>query len=150
MPRQLPFLIALSYIWFGMVLAISFLEAPLKFQAEGVTLPIGLGIGRLVFRALNHIELVFAVLTLGLVTIGYIPKRITLLLNGVWLMLGLQTVWLRPILNERGLLVLQGQTPPPAHYHLSYIGLEVVKLLGLLAVGVLGLRALSRSYQEIE
>lgn len=41
--------VALTFVWLGMVLAISFLEAPLKFRAPGVTLPIGLGIGRLVF-----------------------------------------------------------------------------------------------------
>jgi hypothetical protein len=47
---------ALIFVWLGMVLAISFLEAPLKFRAPGVTLSIGLGIGRLVFRALNAAE----------------------------------------------------------------------------------------------
>ena len=52
---------ALTFVWLGMVVAISFLEAPLKFRAPGVTLPIGLGIGRLVFRALNAAELVWAV-----------------------------------------------------------------------------------------
>ena len=38
------------------MLAVSFLEAPLKFRAPGVTLPIGLAVGRLVFRALNRAE----------------------------------------------------------------------------------------------
>jgi hypothetical protein len=38
---------AVTFTWLGMVLAISFLEAPLKFRAPGVTIPIGLGIGRL-------------------------------------------------------------------------------------------------------
>ena len=37
---------AVAGVWLGMVLAISFLEAPLKFRAPGVTLPPGLGIGR--------------------------------------------------------------------------------------------------------
>ena len=53
--------VAATFVWLGMVLAISFLEAPLKFRAPGVTLQIGLGIGRLVFRALNACELVLAV-----------------------------------------------------------------------------------------
>jgi hypothetical protein len=44
----------------GMVLAISFLETPLKFRAPDVDLPTGLAIGRLVFRALNTAEIVFA------------------------------------------------------------------------------------------
>ena len=51
---------AAVFVWLGMVLAISFLEAPLKFRAPGVTLQVGLGIGRLVFRALNVCELALA------------------------------------------------------------------------------------------
>jgi hypothetical protein len=51
---------AVIFVWVGLVLAISFLEAPLKFRAPGVTIPIGLGIGRLVFRALNTVEVVLA------------------------------------------------------------------------------------------
>ena len=47
---------AFVFVWLGMVLAISFLETPLKFRAPGVTMQIGLGIGRLVFRALNVVE----------------------------------------------------------------------------------------------
>lgn len=53
--------VAVAFVWVGMVLGISFLEAPLKFRAPGITVPIGLGIGRLVFTALNRIELVFAI-----------------------------------------------------------------------------------------
>ncbi|WP_204045154.1 hypothetical protein [Acrocarpospora phusangensis] len=53
-------LVAVGFVWLGMVLAISFIEAPLKFRAPDVTLRIGLGIGRLVFRALNIVESVIA------------------------------------------------------------------------------------------
>jgi hypothetical protein len=53
--------VAVVFVWLGMVLAISFLEAPLKFRAPNVTLAIGLGIGRVVFRALNAVEVVFAI-----------------------------------------------------------------------------------------
>src|SRR3954462_11203917 len=52
---------AAVFVWLGMVLAISFIEAPLKFRAPGVTLKIGLGIGRSVFRALNVFEYAFAI-----------------------------------------------------------------------------------------
>lgn len=51
---------AISFVWLGMVLAISFLEAPLKFRAPGIDLKLGLGIGRIVFRALNLVEVVLA------------------------------------------------------------------------------------------
>lgn len=61
---------AVTFTWLGMVLAISFLEAPLKFRAPGVTIPIGLGIGRLVFRALNAVEAVLAVIVIVAVAAG--------------------------------------------------------------------------------
>jgi hypothetical protein len=35
---------AVVFVGLGMVLAISFLETPLKFRAPGVDIPIGLGI----------------------------------------------------------------------------------------------------------
>ena len=54
------------FAWLGMVLAISFVETPLKFRAPGVTLQIGLGIGRLAFRALNACELALAATVLRL------------------------------------------------------------------------------------
>jgi hypothetical protein len=37
--------VAVVFVWLGMVLAISFLEAPRKFRAPNVTLQIGLGVG---------------------------------------------------------------------------------------------------------
>ena len=68
--------VAVTFIWLGMVLAISFLEAPLKFRAPNVTLQIGLGIGRLVFRALNTVEVAFAVVILVIVVAGPTPARV--------------------------------------------------------------------------
>ena len=51
MPPALAVATAVTLVWLGRVLAISFLEAPLRFRAPQVSLRIGLGIGRLVFRA---------------------------------------------------------------------------------------------------
>ena len=53
--------IALPFVWLGLLLGISAIETPLKFKAPGITLELGLGIGRLVFRALNRVELAIAV-----------------------------------------------------------------------------------------
>jgi hypothetical protein len=49
---------AAVFVWLGMMLGISFLEAPLKFRAPGVTIPIGPAIGQVGFRALILAELV--------------------------------------------------------------------------------------------
>ena len=54
------FAISGTFLWIGFVCAISFMEAWLKFRAPGITRPLGLGIGRLVFKALNKVEWFFA------------------------------------------------------------------------------------------
>lgn len=54
---KFPISIIAVFLWLGFVFAISFMEAWIKFRAPGMTLQIGLGIGRLVFNALNKIEI---------------------------------------------------------------------------------------------
>ena len=49
---------AAVFTWFGQVVGISLVEAPLKFRAPGISLARGLGIGRLVFAALGRAEAV--------------------------------------------------------------------------------------------
>jgi hypothetical protein len=58
-------LLVLPIFWSGFSMALAFLEAPIKFQAPGITLPLGLGIGKLVFHASHLVQVGFLVL-LGL------------------------------------------------------------------------------------
>lgn len=128
---------AVTFVWAGMVLAISFLEAPLKFRAPGVTIPIGLGIGRLVFRALNTVEAVFAVVVAVVVaTASPTAAAVALTLAAVVLLLA-QILAVRPPLNRRSDAVLAGEDPAlhRSRAHLYYVGLEVLKLAALVALG---------------
>ncbi|MGH3969818.1 MAG: hypothetical protein ACRDTV_17285, partial [Mycobacterium sp.] len=121
----------------GMVLAISFLEAPLKFRAPGVTRQIGLGIGRLVFRALNTVEVVFAVVIL-VAAVASAPRiGVTVAFVVAFATLGLQLGAVRPRLNRRSDQVLAGLDAPRSRGHYVYVGLELVKVAGLLAAGTL-------------
>jgi len=47
---KMPVAAICTFVWIGFVCAISFMEAWLKFRAPGITVPLGLGIGRLVFQ----------------------------------------------------------------------------------------------------
>jgi hypothetical protein len=128
---------AATFVWLGMVLAISFLEAPLKFRAPGVSTVIGLGIGRLVFRALNVAEVVLAlVVVVGLVLAG-VPVGPGVAIVVLVVVLLAQLVLVRPRLNRRSDRVLAGETLPRSRLHLAYIGLEVVKVAALVVLGVL-------------
>jgi hypothetical protein len=136
--------IAPPFIWLGMVLAISFLEAPLKFRAPGITVPLGLGIGRLVFRALNAVELGLAVaLTAAMFAdqAGLSGRVAPGALISLWAVLVGQVAVLRPQLDRRAGRILTGQTPPRSRLHLTYITLEAAKVVLLTVLGaLLGMR----------
>ncbi|MEV5171350.1 hypothetical protein AB0L10_09710 [Streptomyces flaveolus] len=127
---------AVTFVWLGMVLAISFLEAPLKFRAPGVTIPVGLGIGRLVFRALNAVEAVLAVVVVLAVALGDAPAAVMTLTAAVATLLLAQLAVVRPLLNRRSDRVLAGEELPRSRSHLWYVALEVLKAGTLVALGV--------------
>ena len=124
------------FVWLGMVLAISFLEAPLKFRAPGVTLPIGLGIGRLVFCP-NSAEAVLAVGILIGLAMGRPPVRVFVTSAIVFVALAAQLLVVRPRLAHRSDAVLAGQIAPRSRTHYIYVALEVVKVIALAAGGIL-------------
>jgi hypothetical protein len=141
---------AVAFTWLGMVLAISFLETPLKFRAPGISVTLAVGIGRLVFRALNMVEAVFA---FGLV-IAVILAWPTVSLWRAALMLAVIVVLiigaavLRPAMDARigaGQPTGQSTNAQPAkaqprhRLHVGYVALECVKVVLLLVIGVSGL-----------
>lgn len=130
------FAVAAVFVWLGMVLAISFVETPLKFRAPGVTLPIGLGIGRLVFRALNVCELALAAVVIVCVVIKP-PATVIIVAAAVAVVTLLAQVFaVRPRLTRRSDAVLAGGEGPRSHAHWAYVGLEIVKVIALLIVGI--------------
>jgi hypothetical protein len=128
--------VAATLLWLGMVLAISFLEAPLKFRAPGVTIPVGLGIGRLVFRALNLVEAVLAAVVVAAVAVGGPPPVVVVLTAVVAVLLAVQLGVVRPRLNRRSDRVLAGEELPRSRGHVYYVVLETAKVVALLALGV--------------
>lgn len=82
---------AVPWIWMGMILAISFMDGPLKFTAPGITLPLGLGIGRIIFHTLNLMEWA-CWLKLAITCFIHRPERTYLAyLGGLGLLLAAQT-----------------------------------------------------------
>jgi hypothetical protein len=127
----------MAFTWLGMVLAISFLEAPLKFRAPGVTLQIGLGIGRLVFRALNGAEMLLAVGILVALTLGRPPVGVGVVFAIAVVALAAQLLGVRPRLTRRSNAVLAGEGGPRSRAHYVYVSLEVVKMIALAVGGIL-------------
>lgn len=129
--------VAVTFVWLGMVGAISFLEAPLKFRAPNVTLQIGLGIGRLVFRALNSVEVTFAIV-IGAVIASRPPSvGVIVAFLVAFAALTLQLVVVRPRLNRRSDQVLTGHEGPRSRAHYAYVGFEAIKVIALVVAGIL-------------
>jgi len=133
-----PLVVIVLFLWIGFVCAISFMEAWLKFQAPGVTLPIGLGIGRLVFGALNKVEWVFA---LAILLTSFVKQRGSVKRQNLYfliplLILILQSIWLLPALDVRAVQLIEGQVVPPSNLHFYYVGCEVVKVIALVSIGI--------------
>jgi len=92
--------VAVPFVWLGMVLAISLLETPLKFRAPGITLALGLGIGRLVFRALNAAEIGLLALLSAAGLAGSMPSAGWGLVAALGVLLAVQVLLVRPRLDR--------------------------------------------------
>ncbi len=132
--------IAGSFFWAGLVLGLSFIEAPLKFQAPGVTREIGLGIGRLVFGTLNRIEIVLTILLLSSLFFNHTSRIVRIFLTGVAVIVFTQTFWLLPTLDVRTQSILAGVEPGPSFHHHLFIVMEGLKVVLLILSGFLAAR----------
>tara|TARA_B110001452_G_scaffold163404_1_gene136231 strand:+ start:5760 stop:6128 length:369 start_codon:yes stop_codon:yes gene_type:complete len=122
------------------------MEAWLKFQAEGVTQIIGLNIGKLIFFALNKVELLFLI-TLGVLIL---PKRRAMgrenLVNIYGLLtviLLIQTFYLLPALDQRVDMIINGTPPVTSFFHFYYLFLEVIKVITLFIFSQLALKKIT-------
>ena len=130
--------IASVFLWIGFVCAISFMEAWLKFSAPGVTIPIGLGIGRLVFSALNKVEWLLAIVIIAnlFMTNSKLLSFQNLLYFIPIIILLLQTFWMLPALDARAELYIKGQIPPTSTLHYYFVGMEIIKVACLTIFGI--------------
>lgn len=123
-------------VWLGMILAIA-VEAQLKFKAPGITRELGLGVGKLVFTALNRAELIFAViLAITIFTVSS-AKTVRFIFGVIALILLTQTLWLIPALMQRADVIISGGNPPETSPHIFYIAFEIIKIVLLLALTIL-------------
>ncbi|MFA9372142.1 MAG: hypothetical protein ACERIH_10575 [Labilibaculum antarcticum] len=125
----------LSFVWIGFLLAISFMEAWVKFRAESLDLPTGLDVGMHVFGALNLVERFFAAILLVYVFVYYTDKIVVLTGLTIFTFVFAQSGYLLPELNEHAQLIIQGMQPEKSSVHLMYGLMEFVKLIALFVLG---------------
>lgn len=133
-------------LWLGLVLALSFIETPLKFTVPGMELPVALGLGRLVFTAANIAG--FALLT-AITALALVPPRrgraVLVVIGALWVVLLVQVLALRPPLNARSDMIIAGGDPAPSQLHTLYAGADGLIAALLVVLIVLGVRAARRA-----
>lgn len=130
--------ISATFIWIGFVCAISFMEAWLKFRAPGINLQLGLGIGRLVFSALNKVEWVLALCILLNLFFCKNPaiKNYHVFFIIALLILIVQTIYALPTLDHRAEMHINGMEVPPSNLHFYYVFMECIKVINLTIFGI--------------
>lgn len=137
----------ITLFWLGFVVAISFVETPIRFQIDTLEQADVLSIGHRLFHVLNYAEIVFAIL----VGCSLVVVRHKSLCNGVGvavlLILVFQTGLLFGVLDQRTLAKIAGQQLPDSPWHQFYVGLELAKVMFLIALATLQIRQFSRSVE---
>lgn len=132
--------IVLPAIWLGLISGISLIEAPLKFTAPGITIPLGLGIGRLVFTAMNWVEIAIAVILLWSVFKSAVGAGYRQLTCAVTVVLIAKVAVIRPLLNKRTDAVLAGVDDGGSSLHLFYIAADGLLIVGLITMLIVAVR----------
>ncbi|RKP12074.1 hypothetical protein BJ684DRAFT_17404 [Piptocephalis cylindrospora] len=138
---------SLNSFWLGMTSAISLMEAPVKFTAPTPSVSHILDVGRHVFSALHHAEIVLSLLSLSIATT--LERRGCILWQS-WSTLAKVSAWLPPIIVlTQGLFLwptlreavearVQGRpsTSKGVAIHQTYTGTELLKILSLAITGL--------------
>ncbi|GAA4368107.1 hypothetical protein [Paeniglutamicibacter cryotolerans] len=130
----------LPALWLGLIIGISLIEAPLKFTAPGITIPLGLGIGRLVFGAMNILEVVLFIGLLAACIRRGVGVRFIQVVVALGVVLLAKVAVIRPLLNKRTDAVLAGTDDGGSLAHYFYIAADGLLILLLVTALVLAVR----------
>lgn len=132
-------IIIVTFIWIGFVSSISFMESWLKFQAPNITTKLGIGIGKIVFEALNKVEIAFIsiiIICLTIIMLKYKRLYFSYALSISIVLLILQTFWLLPALSQRATQIIQDIKVPKSNLHFLFVLFEILKIGCLTTFGI--------------
>lgn len=130
--------LALTMLYLGLILGVSFLATPVKFSAPSLSLPAALDVGQVTFSLFHKVEWGMLALLVLMAFSAPAPFQTsplqTGLVMGLAVILFVDGVWLLPQLSERVQAVIAGAPRAPSPHHALYAGLELMKtglLIGL-------------------
>lgn len=135
----LVFLLLLT-VWSGIIIGVSFVATPVKFQAPSLTLQTAVEIGRYTFRLMTRLELGLLMTALVLAAMTKPQKKTIVVLAPVIVIMALQRYWLLPVLDDRVSQLLSGSRLPFSIHHVLYAVTDAVKIILLLTGAVVEYR----------
>lgn len=135
-----------AVLWLGLLLGVSFIATPVKFQAPSLNLSTALDVGRVTFALFAKIEWVlFAMLVIAILLTARRHVQRWICSIALLLILLLQAFWLLPVLDSRVGEIIAGASVPATNHHIFYIGAELGKFVLLLIISLDALRMFSKS-----
>jgi len=125
-----------AIFWLGFFMAISFMEAPLKFAAPGLSMAEGLQIGKIIFKSLNTCEWAFLLILIITCIVKKTTRKGFYLITAVSVLLAVETGWLLPILDNQANAIIKGGIVVDHNAHWLYVVLEIIKVPLLLLIGI--------------
>lgn len=129
--EQQRLLLIAAVFWLGLLLGVSFLATPIKFQAPSLDLPTALDVGRVTFALFSRVELVLWCLLAGAALLSHAKIADLALVAFLAAVLLAQSLWLLPALDGRVEQIMAGVAPPHTGHHFFYVSAEGFKVLSL-------------------
>lgn len=134
-----------SWVWLGMVIGVSMIATPAKFNAESLELAVALDVGRTTFKTFNWIQwatlLAVAAVAWRAHRAGGVDRRHLLTIGGIFVIMTAQSFWILPELYDRVAIVVAGDELPDSPIHFIFGAFEGAKLLLLGLLGFIAPRA---------
>lgn len=129
-----PIILMLLCLMTGIFVTVSFLETPLKFQVPGMTIPIALELGKIMFGISTKIQCIILLIILGLMLFykSNYSKLNFITIAVLILILILEKLWMLPVLDARADLLSAGKPVSPSELHNYFIYAEVAKAIFLM------------------
>lgn len=126
--------LVLPTLWAGLLIGVSFIATPAKFEARSLALPVALDVGRTTFAIWNNIEWLLLAIT-GPIMIFLSHDIFSIAAIGaVDILLLVQSMSLLPALNTRTSTIIAGRRLPPSSDHFLYVAFDALKLGILTAI----------------
>lgn len=129
--------LTVPFFWLGLIVGLWFTQNGIVIlPVAEIGFESGLDAEGISFSILKQFEIVLAFL-LSIAVYYWRPKVLqTIVLTWVLLVLGMQTLWLLPVLNERVSIIVPGEAIERLFLQTLFTVFELLKVIGLLAFGL--------------